>query len=51
MKGILKGLGVTFSTFTRKPVTVEYPEVKHPLPTRQRSFPVLSWDFAHAEPL
>ena len=50
MKGILKGLGVTFSTFTRKPVTVEYPEVKHPLPTRQRSFPVLTWDFDHDEP-
>ena len=47
MKGILKGLGVTFSTFTRKPVTVEYPEVKHPLPARQRSFPVLTWDFDH----
>ncbi|MBK8560936.1 NADH-quinone oxidoreductase subunit I [Candidatus Amarobacter glycogenicus] len=50
MKGILKGLGVTFSTFTRKPVTVEYPEVKHPLPARQRSFPVLTWDFDHDEP-
>ena len=50
MKGILKGLGVTFSTFTRKTVTMEYPEVKHPLPTRQRSFPVLTWDFNHDEP-
>jgi NADH-quinone oxidoreductase subunit I len=50
MKGILKGLGVTFSTFTRKTVTVEYPEVKHALPTRQRSFPVLTWDFDHDEP-
>jgi len=50
MKGILKGLGVTFSTFTRRTVTVEYPEVKHPLPTRQRSFPVLTWDFDHDEP-
>ena len=50
MKGILKGLGVTFSTFSRKPVTVEYPDVKHPLPTRQRSFPVLLWDFVHDEP-
>jgi len=50
MKGILKGLGVTFSTFTRKTVTVEYPEAKHPLPTRQRSFPVLTWDFDHDEP-
>ncbi len=50
MKGILKGLGVTFSTFTRKTVTLEYPEVKHPLPKRQRSFPVLTWDFNHDEP-
>ncbi|MBE0610823.1 MAG: NADH-quinone oxidoreductase subunit I [Dehalococcoidia bacterium] len=50
MKGILKGLGVTFSTFTRKPVTVEYPDVKHVLPVRQRSFPVLTWDFDHDEP-
>jgi NADH-quinone oxidoreductase subunit I len=50
MKGILKGLGVTFSTFTRKTVTVEYPEVKHALPKRQRSFPVLTWDFNHDEP-
>ena len=50
MKGILKGLGVTFSTFTRKPVTVQYPDVKHVLPVRQRSFPVLTWDFNHDEP-
>ena len=50
MKGILKGLGVTFSTFTRRPVTVEYPDVKHDLPIRQRSFPVLTWDFDHDEP-
>ncbi|MBA4181424.1 MAG: hypothetical protein C0506_12605, partial [Anaerolinea sp.] len=51
MKGILKGLGVTFSTFTRKTVTIEYPEEKHPLPVRQRSFPVLLWDFDHDEPM
>jgi formate hydrogenlyase subunit 6/NADH:ubiquinone oxidoreductase subunit I len=50
VKGILKGLGVTFSTFTRKPVTVEYPEMRHALPQRQRSFPVLTWDFDHDEP-
>ena len=50
MKGILKGLGVTFSTFTRKPVTVQYPDEKHLLPERQRSFPVLTWDFDHDEP-
>lgn len=51
MKGILKGLGVTLSTFSRKPVTVEYPDDKHPLPVRQRSFPVLLWDFDHEEPM
>lgn len=50
MKGILKGLGVTFSTFARRTVTVEYPEVKHELPVRQRSFPILTWDFNHDEP-
>ena len=51
MKGILKGLGVTLSTFSRKPVTVEYPDDKHPLSVRQRSFPVLLWDFDHEEPM
>ncbi len=50
MKGILKGLGVTFSTFLRKPVTIEYPDERKVLPVRQRSFPVLTWDFDHDEP-
>jgi len=50
VKGILKGLGVTLSTFSRKPVTVEYPDEKHLLPVRERSFPVLTWDFDHDEP-
>jgi NADH-quinone oxidoreductase subunit I len=50
MKGIMKGLGVTFSTFLRKPVTVEYPDERNVLPPRQRSFPVLTWDFDHDEP-
>ena len=50
MKGIMKGLGVTFSTFLRKPVTVEYPDERGVLPPRQRSFPVLTWDFDHDEP-
>src|SRR6185437_6442358 len=45
-----KGLGVTFSTAARRPVTVKYPETKHLLPVRQRSFPVLTWDFDHDEP-
>ena len=50
MKGILKGLATTLSTLSRKSVTVEYPDDKHPLPVRQRSFPVLTWDFDHDEP-
>ena len=50
MKGILKGLSTTFSTFTRRAVTVQYPETKRQLPERQRSFPVLLWDFDHEEP-
>jgi len=50
MKGMLKGLGVTLSTFMRKPVTIEYPDEKHLLPVRERSFPVLTWDFDHDEP-
>jgi len=50
MKGLLKGLGVTFSTFARRTVTVQYPEEKHVLPVRQRSFPILTWDFDHDEP-
>lgn len=50
MIGILKGLATTFSTFTRRPVTVRYPTEKRELPERQRSFPVLTWDFDHDEP-
>ena len=50
MFGILKGLATTFSTFTRQPVTIEYPDEKRDLPERQRSFPVLTWDFDHDEP-
>ncbi len=50
MIGILKGLATTFSTFTRRPVTIQYPTEKHELPERQRSFPVLTWDFDHDEP-
>ena len=50
MIGILKGLATTFSTFTRRPVTIQYPDEKHALSERQRSFPVLTWDFDHDEP-
>lgn len=50
MKGILKGLATTLSTMARKPVTIEYPDERKVLPVRQRSFPVLTWDFDHDEP-
>ncbi len=51
MRGLFKGLATTFSTAVRGPVTVEYPDEKHVLPKRQRSFPVLLWDFDHDEPV
>jgi NADH-quinone oxidoreductase subunit I len=50
MKGLGKGLLTTLSTAMRRPVTVQYPDEKHPLPIRARSFPVLTWDFDHDEP-
>ena len=50
MKGILKSMGVTLSTFMRKPVTREYPEMHKELPVRDRAFPVLLWDFNETEP-
>src|SRR5690606_31612770 len=50
MKGIGKALLTTLSVAMRKPVTVEYPDEKHVLPVRERSFPVLLWDFDHDEP-
>jgi NADH-quinone oxidoreductase subunit I len=50
MIGIFKGLATTLSTFARRPVTIKYPDEKHVLPVRQRSFPVLTWDFDHDEP-
>ncbi len=50
MKGLAKGLLTTLSTAMRKPVTIEYPDEKHVLPVRARSFPVLTWDFDHDEP-
>ncbi|MGI8925507.1 MAG: 4Fe-4S dicluster domain-containing protein [Tepidiformaceae bacterium] len=50
MKGILKGLATTLSVAMRRPVTIEYPDEKHALPLRQRSFPILTWDFEHDEP-
>ena len=50
MIGLFKGLATTLSTFSRRPVTVQYPDEKRVLPVRQRSFPVLTWDFDHDEP-
>ncbi|MDZ7728819.1 MAG: NADH-quinone oxidoreductase subunit I [Dehalococcoidia bacterium] len=50
MIGMFKGLATTLSVFTRKPVTIQYPDERHVLPVRQRSFPVLTWDFDHDEP-
>ncbi|MFQ5382061.1 MAG: 4Fe-4S binding protein [Dehalococcoidia bacterium] len=50
MKGLFKGLATTLSTAIRGPVTVSYPDERHGLSVRQRSFPVLLWDFDHDEP-
>jgi NADH-quinone oxidoreductase subunit I len=50
MIGIFKGLSTTLSTALRKTVTIQYPDEKHVLPLRERSFPVLTWDFDHDEP-
>ena len=43
-------MGVTLSTFMRKPVTREYPDYHKPLPERDRAFPVLLWDAEEKEP-
>ncbi len=50
MRGMLKSLGTTLSTFSRKPITVQYPEVHRELPERNRGFPVLLWDANVPEP-
>ena len=50
MKGILKSLLVTASTFARRPVTRQYPERHKVLPERDRAFPILLWDFDITEP-
>ena len=49
MKGILQGLGVTFSTFMRKTVTVEY-RSEALAPEAAAQLPGLTWDFDHDEP-
>ncbi len=50
MKGIAKSLMVTLSTFTRKPVTRDYPNYHRELPERDRAFPLLLWDKEVDEP-
>lgn len=50
MIGLFKALGTTLSSFLRKPVTVQYPDVRRELPHRTRGFPVLLWDFDVHEP-
>jgi NADH-quinone oxidoreductase subunit I len=50
MIGILKSMGVTMSTFLRKPVTREYPEMHRELPERDRAFPILLWATEDNEP-
>lgn len=41
VKGLIRGLALTFRTFFSRSVTEEYPEVKRPLPERFRGRPVL----------
>jgi len=50
MIGILRGLATTLSTNFRKPVTVQYPNERLPLPSRPRGFPHLIWDSEVGEP-
>ena len=50
MKSIAKSLMVTLSTFTRKPVTRDYPNYHRELPERDRAFPLLLWDKEVDEP-
>ena len=40
-KALLKGLALTLKTFFRKPVTVQYPDEKQPVPERFRGRPAL----------
>ena len=41
---VVGGLGVTFKNLMRKKVTMEYPEVKPPIPNRYRGMPALVKD-------
>ena len=44
MRGIVKSLATTMSTFIRGPVTRGYPSKHRELPERDRAFPLLLWD-------
>lgn len=50
MKGILRSMATTLSTFSRRPVTRQYPEQHKAIPQRDRAFPLLLWDFQIDEP-
>ena len=50
MIGVLKSMMVTMSTFSRKPVTIQYPTQHRVLPDRDRAFPILLWDHEITEP-
>jgi formate hydrogenlyase subunit 6/NADH:ubiquinone oxidoreductase subunit I len=50
MIGVLKSLMATMNTFTRKPVTIQYPTQHRAVPERDRAFPILLWDFDVTEP-
>jgi NADH-quinone oxidoreductase subunit I len=50
MLGVLRAIKTTVSAALRRPVTVQYPNVKKELPHRSRGLPVLLWDFDIDEP-
>ena len=50
MKGLLKSMATTLTTFARRPVTRQYPEGHRELPERDRAFPILLWDDNVEEP-
>ena len=51
MLGILRSMSVTAKVMlTRKPVTIQYPEVHREIPNRDRAFPILIWDVEKDEP-
>ncbi len=50
LRGMMKAMMRGAVVFSRKPVTVHYPDEKKPLPTRARSFPFLIWNHSLHEP-